>query len=98
MSVDWESEGLLEGTEGKAREGRRQLLEELHESGLSVDELRHAVQEGRLVLLPLEQVLSGDGALLTRDEVAQQAGVEVEFLRKNWKALGMTEPEAGEKA
>ena len=98
MSVDWESEGLLEGTEGKAREGRRELLEELHESGLSIDELRQAVQEGRLVLLPLEQVLSGDGPLLTRDEVAAEAEVDVELLRRNWKALGMTEPEEGEKA
>ena len=59
MSVDWESEGLLEGTEGKAREGRRQLLDELHESGVGLEELREAVEEGRLVLLPLEQALSG---------------------------------------
>ncbi|MDQ2676801.1 MAG: adenylate/guanylate cyclase domain-containing protein [Actinomycetota bacterium] len=98
MSVDWESEGLLEGVQGKALEGRRQLLEELHESGRSVEELRQAVEEGRLVLLPLEQALSGDGPLLTRDEVAAKAEVDVEFLRKNWKALGMTEPEGDEKA
>ena len=98
MSVDWESEGLLEGTEGKAREGRRKLLDELHESGLDVEELREATQEGRLVLLPLEQALSGDGPLLTRDEVSTRSEVDVEFLRKNWKALGMTEPAEGEKA
>jgi adenylate cyclase len=98
MTVDWESEGLLEGTEGKAREGRSKLLDELHESGLELEELRAAVQEGRLVLLPLEQALSGEGPLLTRDEVAEKAGVDVELLRKNWRALGMTEPEEGEKA
>ena len=98
MSVDWESEGLLEGVEGKAREGRRQLLDELHESGLGVEELREATEEGRLVLLPLEQVLSGDGARLTREEVAEKAEVDVEFLRKNWRALGMTEPDEDEKA
>jgi adenylate cyclase len=98
MSVDWEAEGLLEGTDGKAREGRRELLDELHESGLSLDELREATEEGRLVLLPLEQVLSGDGPLLTRDEVAAKAEVDVALLRKNWKALGMTEPGEGEKA
>ena len=98
MSVDWESEGLLEGVEGKSREGRRQLLDELHESGLGVEELREATEEGRLVLLPLEQVLSGDGARLTREEVADKAEVDVEFLRKNWRALGMTKPDEDETA
>ena len=98
MSVDWESEGLLEGTEGKAREGRRKLLDELHESGVELDELREATQEGRLVLLPLEQALTGDGPRLTREEVASETGVELEFLRKQWRALGMTEPGEEEKA
>ena len=97
MSVDWESEGLLKDLEGKAREGRRELLDELHESGLTLDELRDAVNEGRLVLLPLEQALMGDGARLSQDEVAEKSGVEVETLRKNWRALGMPEPEEGEK-
>jgi adenylate cyclase len=97
MSIDWESEGLLKDTEGKAREGRRQLLDELHESGLSLEELRDAVNEGRLVLLPLEQALMGEGPRLKQEEVAEKSGVEVETLRKNWRALGMPEPEEGEK-
>ena len=97
MGIDWESEGLLEGTEGKAREGRRELLDELHESGLELEELREAVQEGRLVLLPLEQALTGDGARLTQDEVAEQSGVPLKFLEKNWRALGMPEPSEDEK-
>ena len=98
MSIDWESEGLLEGTDGKARDGRRQLLDELHESGLGLEQLRDAVNEGRLVLLPLEQALMGDGAQLTQGEVAEEAGVELDFLRKQWRALGMPEPEQDEKA
>lgn len=98
MSVDWESEGLLEDLEGKAREGRRELLEELHESGYSVHQLREAVQEGRLVLLPIEQALAGEGPMLTREEVAERSGVEIELLRKNWRALGMTEPDEDESA
>jgi len=98
MAIDWESEGLLVGTEGKAREGRRDLLEELHGSGLGLAELREAVQEGRLVLLPLEQVLVGDGPRLTREEVAEQSGIELAFLEKQWRALGMPEPEKGEKS
>ncbi|MDQ3729400.1 MAG: adenylate/guanylate cyclase domain-containing protein, partial [Actinomycetota bacterium] len=98
MSIDWESEGLLEGTEGKAREGRRKLLDELHASGLGLAELREAAQEGRLVLLPLEQVLVGDGPRLTREEVAEKSGVEPEFLEKQWRALGMPRPDDGEKS
>lgn len=98
MTIDWEEEGLLEGTEGRAREGRRKLLDELHGQGLSLEALREAAQEGRLVLLPLEQVLTGEGPRLTREEVAERAGVELDFLRGQWRALGMTEPEAGEEA
>jgi len=98
MATDWESEGLLEGTDGTAREGRRKLLDELYEGGFSVEELRDAVQEGRLVLLPLEQVLTGDGARLTRHEVAERAGVSADFLRENWRSLGMPQPAEDEKA
>ena len=98
MSIDWEAEGLLEGTEGKAREGRRRLLDELHESGLDLEELSDAVNEGRLVLLPLEQALMGEGEHMTQDEVAEKSGVDLEFLRKQWRALGMPEPRDDERA
>ena len=98
MSIDWEAEGLLEGTDGKAREGRIKLLEELHESGFSLEDLGDAVKEGRLVLLPLEQALMGEGPRLTQDEVAGEAGVDLDFLQKQWRALGMPEPGEDEKA
>lgn len=98
VAIDWDSEGLLEGTEGRAREGRRELLDELHGSGFGLVELREAVQEGRLVLLPLEQVLVGDGPRLTREEVAERSGIELAFLEKHWRALGMPEPDDGEKS
>jgi adenylate cyclase len=97
VSINWETEGLLEGLEGKAREGRGKLLDELHEQGVDMDELREAVSEGRLVLLPLEKALEGDGPHLAQGEVAEQSGVPLDFLRKNWRALGMTEPGEDEK-
>jgi len=50
-----------------------------------------------LVLLPVEQALAGDGPRLTQDEVAEQSGVPLEFLEKNWRALGMPEPEEDER-
>ncbi|MEA2136487.1 MAG: hypothetical protein QOC68_4396, partial [Solirubrobacteraceae bacterium] len=59
--MDWEAEGLLEGLEGDdARKARRELLEHLHDEGCSVDELREAVKEDRLVLLPVERLLAGN--------------------------------------
>ena len=97
MAIDFEAEGLLEGTEGKARNDRRRLLEELSESGVPIEELRRAVDEDRVALLPVERVLSGDGTRYTREEVAERSGVEAEFLMEQWRALGMPEPAEGER-
>ena len=57
--VDFESEGLLEGVEGRAREARLKLLRELADQGVPLDELRVAVEERRLAVLPVERILSG---------------------------------------
>jgi adenylate cyclase len=86
---DWEAEGLLEGLEGKEREARSQLLDQLIEDGATLDELRTAVDENRLALLPVERILSGGGERLTASEVAERAGVDKEFLERNWRALGL---------
>jgi len=60
---DFEAEGLLEGLdEPEEREARLELLERLYEDGVSLDELKAAVAESRLVLLPVERVLSGSPA------------------------------------
>jgi adenylate cyclase len=98
MSIDFEAEGLLAGTEGEAREARLKLLRELAEDGVPLDELRRAVAEDRLVLLPVERVLAGSEPRYTREEVAELAGVDAELLAQQWRALGMPDPEEGEKA
>lgn len=87
--VDFDAEGLLEGVEGAAREARRRLLEELHQDGVSMDELRTAVEEERLALLPVERILSGGERRFSAAEVAERAGVDEEFLGREWRALGM---------
>jgi adenylate cyclase len=88
-NVDFEAEGLLEGVEDQGeRESRRQLLEQLHEAGLSLDDLRQAVREDRLGLLPVEIVLAGDNSY-TAAEVAERAGVDVDFLLRLQRALGL---------
>jgi adenylate cyclase len=87
--VDFEAEGLLEGLEGEARDARERLLAELAEDGVPLEELRTAVAEDRLALLPVERILSGGGEKFTAAQVAERAGVEKEFLDREWRALGM---------
>jgi len=87
--IDFEAEGLLAGADGAAREARLRLLRELAGDGVELEELRRAVTEDRLVLLPVERVLSGGAERFTPIEVAERAGIELEFLKRQWRALGM---------
>jgi len=59
MEVDFEKEGLLEGLDPDERKSRRKLLEELTEDGFELEDLREAVEQDRLALLPVEVVLGG---------------------------------------
>lgn len=88
-SSNFETEGLLEGLEGKDREARRRLLEELAAEGVSADELRQAVAEDRLALLPVERVLSGGGPQYSADDIAAKTGLDVRFLERLWRSLGL---------
>ena len=72
--VDWEAEGLLdELPDDRARQARRELLDELHEEGVGLEELKQAVAEQRLALLPVERLLGSDQRYSQR-EIAEQAG------------------------
>jgi adenylate cyclase len=88
MSVDFEAEGLLDGLDGDARAGRLKLLEQLAGDGVELEELREAVAEGRLALLPVERALEGDGRY-TLEEIAERSGVETEQLRRQRQAIGL---------
>jgi adenylate cyclase len=94
---DFEAEGLLEGLEGGAREERLALLEDLAEDGASTEELKEAVDAGRLALLPVERALAGEGRRYTPEEIAEESGVEEETLRRFLTALGLPNPAPGEK-
>jgi adenylate cyclase len=98
MATDFEAEGLLDGLEGEARAARLELLERLDADGVPLEELRTAVAEQRLVLLPVERALAGGAPLYTREEVAERAGVDLELLEAQWRALGMPDPAEGERA
>jgi adenylate cyclase len=93
--VDFEAEGLLDGLSGKAREARLGLLEDLAEDGVPLEELKRAVEEDRLVLLPVERVFEEGTERYTAQEIAACAGLEHDFLVRLMRALGAPIP-AGE--
>ncbi len=95
-AVDFEAEGLLAGLDGDEHEGRRRLLAELHADGVSLEELRRAVAEGRLALLPLERVFAGRRH--TAREIARSSGVEVDTLLAIRQAVGLAGPDPDEAA
>jgi adenylate cyclase len=87
--IDFEAEGLLDGLEGDARAARQELLEQLSQDGVALDELKRAVAENRLALLPLERVLAAGGRYTAR-EVAERSGLDPEFQQRQLRALGLT--------
>ncbi|HEY2603825.1 MAG TPA: adenylate cyclase regulatory domain-containing protein [Thermoleophilaceae bacterium] len=86
--VDYEAEGLLGGVEGDEREARRELLDVLVADGATLDELKRAVAEDRLALLPVERVLAGEGKY-TAGEVAELSGLDPDFQDRLFRALGL---------
>jgi adenylate cyclase len=96
--IDLDAEGLLDGVHGSARAARRLLLAELLEDGATLGELREAVANDRVALLPSERLLyTGDGYVprYTAEEVAERAGVSLDDLRFTGSALGLPLAEPG---
>jgi len=83
---------LLDGIEGQQRRAREQLLERLATEGFTLEELRQAVAEDRLALLPVERVLGGG---YTAKQVEDLTGVPAQLLIRMRRVLGLpaAEPE-----
>lgn len=96
--IDFEAEGLLEGVEGEARQARRELLQELADDGASLEELKQAVAEDRLALLPVERVLHGGGERYTLEQLLERSGVPRDLFLRQRQALGLPIPPEGEAA
>ncbi len=95
--MDWEAEGLLEGcADDAAREARRALLDKLHAGGVSVEQLRQAVAEQRLALLPVDRVLASE-ARYTAREIAERSGLDLEWFQAQRRALGLAVPDPDER-
>src|ERR1700753_3245178 len=91
-NMDWDAEGLLDGLEDdRARAARGRLLDELHEQGMGVDELRRVVEQDKLVLAPVARALSSEPRYTAR-EIAEQTNVDLEFLTASRRALGLPIP------
>jgi adenylate cyclase len=86
--VDFAAQGLLDGLEGEAREARERLLTELHDEGVPLEELRTAVEEDRLALLPVERVLAVETPYSARD-LSENTGVDIDTLRTVRAAFGL---------
>jgi adenylate cyclase len=87
--IDFAAEGLLDDLEGSAREARLGLLEQLCAEGVGLDELRDAVANGHLALLPVERAIAGDGPRYSARQVAEISGIDLELLRRFRAALGV---------
>ena len=91
---------LLEGLDGDAREARRRLIADLVDDGCPEDDIRRAVAEDRLPLLPVDRVLARETPYSLRD-MADEVGIDLTSLRRARAAFGLTlggddEPRFGE--
>jgi len=94
---DFAAEGMLEGLEGEAREGRLRLLNRLYDSGIALDDLRRAAAEDRLVILPAEHNLGGEPRFSAR-EIADEVGIPVEYFDAVRRAQGLAAEDPDEPA
>jgi adenylate cyclase len=92
---EFERHGLLDGLEADEREARVDLLGQLMQSGAGIEELKRAIEQDRLALLPIERLFR-DEARYTFREYAQMAGLREEFLRRDFLALGLPVPDPDE--
>lgn len=93
--MDFAAAGLLDGLTGKERDARQALLQRLAAEGFTIQELKAAVAEDRLALLPVERVLGGR---YTGEEIAEQAELPVELVMRLRRVLGLPAAEPHERA
>src|ERR1700684_2880373 len=93
--IDFEAEGLLDGLDERHRAERLGLLRQLVADGVPLAELRRRSIEGTVMFLPAERVLAG-GERYTAEQIAEQTGVDLDFLVSIRRAMGMPIPGADE--
>jgi len=86
--MDFASQGLLDGLEGRQREEREQLLSRLAEDGFGLEELTRAVKEDRLALLLVDRVLGGTHTAL---EIEEDTGLPAAMMIRIRRLHGLPE-------
>ncbi|GAC1435964.1 MAG: adenylate cyclase [Solirubrobacteraceae bacterium] len=94
--MDWDALGLLEGLEGEDREVRQRLLERLHSGGATKEQLRAATENGTLVFLGADRQLE-DTQLYSLEELAEETGLDMNFLTATVRASGLAVPAPGDR-
>jgi adenylate cyclase len=79
---------LLDGLKGEDRAARERLLERLAGEGYTLDELKAAVNEDRLALLPVERVLGGQ---YTAKDLEERTGLPAGQMLRIRRLLGLPE-------
>ena len=90
-SIDFEAEGLLDGLDDEHRREREALLQQLAADGVPLAELKRSSNDGTILFLPAERVLSG-GTRYTAAQIAELTGVDLDFLVSIRRAMGMPIP------
>jgi adenylate cyclase len=79
---------LLDGLEGEDRAARERLLERLAGEGYTIDDLKAAIEEDRLALLPVERVLGGR---YTARDLEERTGFPAAQMLRIRRLLGLPE-------
>jgi adenylate cyclase len=80
---------LLEGLDGEARDARLELIKALVDDGCPEEDIRQAVAEERLALLPVDRVLEHEHKYSVID-MAEKTGLSAEQLVAGRAAFGLT--------
>ncbi|HSD76677.1 MAG TPA: adenylate cyclase regulatory domain-containing protein [Solirubrobacteraceae bacterium] len=91
-AIDWEHEGLLDGLDADALAGRAELLDHRHAQGSSIEDLRAATADGRLLFLGAERAVAGEARYSMR-EVCERTGISMELLAALRRAHGVPVPD-----
>jgi adenylate cyclase len=87
--VDFDDAEWLAGLDGSERQARRKLLRLLADDGFTEQELRVAIAENRLALLPVDRTLGGTH---TAREIEQSSGLSADALVRMRRLTGLAEP------
>lgn len=85
--AEFEAHGLLDGLEGDARQERVDLILWLLDRGFGMDHIRGSV--GAPLNLPSSRVIGDDGTLVSARDICRSAGIDLEFLQRIHRAIGL---------